>query len=61
VAYLGSNEQACGLEGWPNLDDHLIEEGKFNSPHGSVADSHGNIYVVEWIIGGRITKLQKVS
>lgn len=34
---------------------------KFNSPHGAAADASGNLYVVEWITGGRITKLEKLS
>ncbi len=57
---LGSNEAVCRIEGWPNHEPDLIEEGKFNSPHGAAADDQGNIYVVEWIIGGRITKLERV-
>jgi hypothetical protein len=39
----------------------LIDAGKFNSPHGVAADTQGNIYVTEWIIGGRITKLAPVG
>jgi hypothetical protein len=60
AAYLGSNEPVCKIDGWPNHDPALIEVGKFNSPHGAVADAEGNIYVVEWIVGGRITKLRRV-
>ena len=60
VAYLGSNEPVVKKEGWPNHEPSLIEAGKFNSPHGAVADDEGNIYVVEWIVGGRITKLVRV-
>ena len=37
-----------------------IATGKFNSPHSATADTLGNIYVVEWITGGRVTKLEKV-
>lgn len=60
AAYLGSNEGVCKIEGWPNHDPALIEPGKFNSPHGAVADADGNVYVVEWIVGGRITKLRRL-
>jgi hypothetical protein len=60
VAHLGANEEVCKIDGWPNHDPSLIEPGKFNSPHGAAADADGNIYVVEWIIGGRITKLKTV-
>jgi DNA-binding beta-propeller fold protein YncE len=57
VCYIGNNEQTCGLPGWPNHAPELIVPGKFNSPHSMAVDQQGNLYVVEWIIGGRITKL----
>ncbi len=45
-------------EGWPNLaGTPLIRPGRFNSPHAACFAPNGDIYVVEWIIGGRITKL----
>ena len=67
VAYLGDNEQVCDVPGWPNnLDDDgntvetsLLEPGKFNSPHGMTVDAEGNIYVAEWLIGGRMVRLTK--
>ena len=31
--------------------------GKFNSPHGLAVDADGNIFVAEWLVGGRINKL----
>lgn len=34
--------------------------GKFVHPHDACFDSAGNIYVVEWVEGGRITFLRKV-
>jgi hypothetical protein len=68
VGYLGENEAVCAVEGWPNMKDsrgqtvrpgHLAP-GKFNSPHGIAVDSRGDVYVVEWLIGGRYTKLRKL-
>jgi len=59
ICHLGSNEPACDQKGWPNLPESKLKTGHFNSPHGAVADDQGNIYVVEWIIGGRITKLER--
>jgi hypothetical protein len=35
-------------------------EGKFVCPHGACFDHEGNIYVVEWVEVGRVTKLRKV-
>jgi hypothetical protein len=30
-----------------------------NSPHTLAVDSDGNVYVAEWLIGGRVTKLAR--
>ena len=57
----------CDVDGWPNnknengkiVQTRLLEIGKFNSPHGIAVDEEGNLYVAEWLIGGRITKLAK--
>lgn len=57
MCYLGANEAACKIKGWPNLPSYMLEPGKFNSPHAMAADKDGNLYVVEWILGGRVTKL----
>lgn len=47
-------------DGWPNLQGtDKVTPGNFNSPHGACFAPNGDIYCVEWIIGGRITKLQK--
>jgi hypothetical protein len=68
VAYLGRNDEVCTVDGWPNAKDetgrlvrsHLLETGKFNSPHGMAVDGEGSVYVAEWLIGGRFTKLERV-
>ena len=65
VNYLFPNPDAPSLEGWPNeMTENgvlkrpaSLESGKFNSPHGMTVDHSGNIYVAEWLIGGRFTKL----
>jgi DNA-binding beta-propeller fold protein YncE len=67
VCYLGDNEAVIKVEGWPNnknergqvVATRLLEAGKFNSPHGMAVDSDGNIYVAEWLIGGRFVKLTR--
>lgn len=35
--------------------------GKFICPHSACFDQDGNIYVVEWVEVGRVTKLRKIS
>lgn len=35
--------------------------GKFICPHGACFDRDGNIYVVEWVEVGRVTKLRRVG
>ncbi len=67
LTYLGDNKQVCDVEGWPNnvnesgqsVRTSHLETGKFNSPHGLAADASGNLYVAEWLIGGRVTRLNR--
>jgi predicted dehydrogenase len=57
VCHLGANEEACSDPSWPNGNPLIL--GKFNSPHAAATDADGNVYVVEWRVGGRILKLEK--
>jgi hypothetical protein len=49
-------------DAWPNrrtpegLDGPVVDPGFFNSPHGIAADGHW-LYVTEWFIGGRLSRL----
>lgn len=68
VAVLGRG----GLEGrnrpgWPNTLDGtgatvrpVLTDGVFNTPHGIATDGEGNVYVSEWVIGGRLVKLERL-
>ncbi len=58
IAHLGDNPTAPATPGWPNIQDKL-QPCKFNSPHACCVDSHGDLYVVEWISTGRVTKLHR--
>ena len=40
--------------------DHFTP-GKFVCPHGACFDHEGNIYVVEWVEVGRVSKLRKIA
>ncbi len=63
VAELGASDQVSveqTPEGWPEVNrPSMLQPGQFNSPHGACFAPNGDIYVVEWITGGRITKLEK--
>jgi hypothetical protein len=69
VCHLGENDEVAGMDGFPNMKNdggeivrtNRLVEGKFNSPHGIAADQEGNIYVAEWLIGGRMIKLVPAS
>jgi DNA-binding beta-propeller fold protein YncE len=45
------------LEGYPNIPHERRIAGKFVSPHDLWVDGEENIYLVEWIEDGRVTKL----
>ena len=57
IGYLGRNEAACDLDGWPDLAPRRLRTDSFNSPHSIAAAADGSLYVVEWIVGGRLIKL----
>ena len=69
VGYLGENPEAPAREGWPNQLSAqgaperatAIEAGKFNSPHALTLDREGNVYITEWLIGGRMIKLKTLA
>jgi hypothetical protein len=60
VAQLGdSNPQGTNpLRTHPRSD---FIPGQFICPHGACFDRDGNIFVVEWVEVGRVTKLRRVS
>jgi hypothetical protein len=68
VAFIGEDAMAPQRERWPNevtavgelTRPRLLAAGRFNSPHAVAVDRGGNIYVTEWLIGGRTIKLQRV-
>ena len=50
-----------GYQGIRNKDRNAFTPGKFVAPHGAIFDSKDNIFVVEWVEVGRVTKLRKIS
>jgi hypothetical protein len=59
IVHLGDN----GIDSWKALREGSRERfpnGKFVCPHGAIFDHEGNIFVVEWVEVGRVTKLKRV-
>ena len=42
-------------------DPSQWEAGRFVHPHDACYDAEGNIFVVEWVAAGRVTKLRRLS
>lgn len=56
------------VAGWPNrvsptggVVPPVLEPGVLRTPHGITADAEGNVYVSEWLVGGRVVKLVPVT
>ncbi len=60
VATLGRADDAKQARTLRTKERESFVPGQFICPHGACFDHKGNIYVVEWVEVGRVTKLQKV-
>ncbi len=67
IGRLGANKGVHDRDDWPNSkladgtivrNDNLVP-GRFTSAHSAAVDSQGSVYVTEFLIGGRITKLER--
>ncbi len=59
ITHLGDGWTEKGFELRDKPRDAFIP-GKFVAPHGAIFDHTGNIFVVEWVEVGRVTKLRRV-
>ena len=59
IEHLGDDSESKWRSTRTMTRDHFTP-GKFVAPHGACFDHEGNIFVVEWVEVGRVTKLQKV-
>ena len=60
IEHLGDDSASKWGETRKLTRDHF-KPGKFVCPHGACFDHAGNIFVVEWVEVGRVTKLRKVA
>ena len=60
IEHLGDDSQSKWGETRKLTRDHFTP-GKFVCPHGACFDHAGNIFVVEWVEAGRVSKLRRVS
>lgn len=65
VAQLGDDEEwrnQCLADGFAMRSQRpKWRPGRFVHPHDACFDADGNIFVAEWVVTGRVTKLVKVS
>jgi len=59
IMNLGDDSHSQYMETRKLTRDHFTP-GKFVCPHGACFDHAGNIFVVEWVEVGRVSKLRKV-
>jgi hypothetical protein len=69
VGHLGEKPSIATLApGFPNelgpegnlVRPAALSVGRFQAPHDVAVDARGNVYVTEYVIGGRLTKLQRL-
>jgi hypothetical protein len=61
IVHLGDDPGVWDRPGYPNIPHADRKPGKFISPHAVCVDANDDIYVVEWVSDGRITKLARVK
>ena len=60
VCHLGDDPGVWERPGWPNIPADQRQPGRFIAPHAACVDSRGDLYVVEWVADGRVSKLRRV-
>lgn len=69
ISRLFEQPDAPDRPGWPNdlasrgepMRTSALRSGRLNSPHAIAVDRRGDLYITEWLIGGRLTKLRRRS
>lgn len=58
ITHLGDGGDYQGIRDQPRS---AFTPGKFVAPHSAIFDRDGNIFVVEWVDVGRVTKLRRIA
>lgn len=58
ILHLGDGGHYDGIR---DKDRSAFTPGKFVAPHSAIFDHDGNIFVVEWVEVGRVTKLRRIK
>lgn len=58
IVHLGDGTHYNGIR---DKAREAFTPGKFVAPHGACFDHNGNIFVVEWVEVGRVTKLRRIT
>jgi outer membrane protein assembly factor BamB len=61
IEQLGDDSAAHTWETTRKLERTSFQPGKFVCPHGACFDHNGNIFVVEWVEVGRVSKLRRLA
>jgi hypothetical protein len=61
IEHLGDSNAAAWNNPLRSQPRDAFIPGQFICPHGACFDREGNIFVVEWVEVGRVTKLRRVS
>jgi hypothetical protein len=61
IEHLGDSNATTGNNPMRSQPRDTFIPGQFICPHGACFDHEGNIFVVEWVEVGRVTKLRKVA
>lgn len=61
IEHLGDANNTTGQFPLRGLTRDKFVPGEFICPHGACFDHEGNIFVVEWVEVGRVTKLRKLA
>ncbi|MBV9763089.1 MAG: hypothetical protein JO340_21180 [Acidobacteriaceae bacterium] len=60
IEHLGDDSSVNDWNKLRTEDRSAFRPGKFVCPHGGCFDRHGNIFIVEWVEVGRVSKLRRV-